>query len=319
MNLIKKKELFAYGFSLLYAIIFGLSFLFSKIALDITTPFKLIAFRFLLAFLFLSLLVAFRIIKINYRGKSLKNLFILSLAQPVIYFIFETYGIKFSSTSHAGLMTALIPIIVSILGIIFLNENPSKAQWIFILLSVSGVIFIILMDSSPESQNTILGTIFLLVTVLVASLYNILSRKSSVYFSSAEITYFMMGTGAVFFSIIALIIDIINGDLGTFFYPLLNMDFLLSIAYLGILSSVVAFFSMNFALANLPASKASIFGNLSTVISIIAGVVILKEAFYYYHVIGSITIISGIIGTNYYNAKKARILEEEKLLNKDLY
>ena len=119
------------------------------------------------------------------------------------------------------------------------------------------------------------------------------------------------------FSIIALIIDIINGDLGTFL-SIIKYGFLLSIAYLGILSSVVAFFSMNFAL-QICLHPRHLFGNLSTVISIIAGVVILKEAFYYYHVIGSITIISGIIGTNYYNAKKARILEEEKLLNKDLY
>ena len=310
----KTKELLAYGFSLLYAIIFGLSFLFSKRALDITSPIKLLAFRFLLAFTFLSLLILFKLIRINYKGKSLKNLIILSLAQPVIYFIFEAYGIKFSSTSHAGLLTALIPIIVSIMGLIFLNETPGRTQWIFIFLSVAGVIYIVLKDSGPDSQNTIFGTIFLLVAVFTGSLYNILSRKSSVNFSSAEITYFMMGTGAIIFSSIAFIIDLINGNVGNFLQPLLNTDFLFSITYLGILSSVVAFFSMNFALAILPASKASIFGNLSTVISIVAGVVILKESFYYYHLIGSITIITGIIGTNYFNAKKAgRLLGEEQV------
>jgi drug/metabolite transporter (DMT)-like permease len=309
--MLKRKDILAYIASFIYASIFGLSFLFSKKALDITTPFKLISFRFLLAFIVLSLLILFRIIKVNYRGKNLKGLFILSMTQPVIYFIFETYGIKYSSSSYAGLMVALIPIIVTIMGIFLLKEIPSKIQWMFILLSVSGVVYIVLMDSSPGSQNTFLGTVFLLIAVFVGSLYNILSRKSSVHFSSIEITYFMMGAGAIVFNIISFIIDFINGNLENFFQPLLNKDFLISILYLGILSSITAFFLINFALSALPASKAVIFGNLATVISIIAGVVFLREAFYYYHIIGSIIIIFGIIGTNYFNARKVKRLKRE--------
>lgn len=310
--MLQRKEILAYIAAFIYASIFGLSFLFSKKALDIATPFKLISFRFLLAFLVLSILILFKIIKVNYKGKNLKNLFILSMTQPVIYFILETYGIKYTSSSYAGLMMALIPIIVSIMGIFLLNEIPSKIQWIFILLSVSGVVYIVLMDSSPESQNTLLGTVFLLIAVFVGSLYNILSRKSSVHFSSIEITYFMMGAGAIVFNIISFIIDLVNNDLDNFFQPLLNIDFLIAILYLGILSSIIAFFLINFSLSALPASKAVIFGNLSTVISIIAGVIILKEAFYYYHIIGSIIIISGIVGTNYFNAMKVKKLKEEK-------
>lgn len=315
--MLQRKDILAYIASFIYASIFGLSFLFSKKALDITTPFKLISFRFLLAFLVLSILILFKVIKVNYKGKNLKDLFILSMAQPVIYFIFETYGIKYSSSSYAGLMMALIPILVTIMGIFLLKEIPSKIQWFFILLSVSGVVFIVLMDSSPGSQNTLLGTVFLLIAVFVGSLYNILSRKSSVHFSSIEITYFMMGAGAIVFNIISFIIDLVNEDLDNFFLPLLNIDFLISILYLGILSSITAFFLINFALSALPASKAVIFGNLATVISIIAGVIILKEAFYYYHVIGSIIIISGIVGTNYFNARKVKMLKREHLIKKE--
>lgn len=51
----------------------------------------------------------------------------------------------------------------------------------------------------------------------------------------------------------------------------------------------------------MPASKSTVFANLSTIISIVAGVVFLGEEFYYYHVIGSIMILAGIIGTNYFN------------------
>src|SRR5690554_2166688 len=128
MNMVQKKEIIAYLASIIYASIFGLSFLFSKRALAVATPFQLISFRFLLAFLVLSLLVALGVVKVDYRGKDLKELVVLSLSQPVLYFILEAYGIQYSSSSYAGLMMALIPIVVSIMGIFFLREYPSRIQ-----------------------------------------------------------------------------------------------------------------------------------------------------------------------------------------------
>ena len=80
---------------------------FSKKALSIVEPFTLLSFRFLIAFIIMSLVVFCGIIKINYKGKNIKNLLMLGLMQPVIYFIFETFGIQFSSSSEAGLMIAL--------------------------------------------------------------------------------------------------------------------------------------------------------------------------------------------------------------------
>ena len=296
-----KKDAIPYLASIGYATIFGLSFLFSKMALEVASPFKLISFRFLLAFVTMSILLILKIIKVNYKGKNIKDLIVLSILQPVIYFIFEVYGIKYSSSSYAGVLIALIPVIVSIIGIYFLNEMPSKSQWFFIILSVSGVIYIVLHDSSSKGSNTLFGTICLFIAVVAGSIYNILSRKISSKFSSVEITYFMMGTGAFVFSFISIILDIVNGDALKFFTPLTNKNFVLSILYLGILSSIVAFFLINYALSKLPASKSTIFSNLTTVISIFTGVVFLKESFHYYHVVGSLMILSGIVGTNYFS------------------
>ena len=77
----------------------------------------------------------------------------------------------------------------------------------------------------------------------------------------------------------------------------------MSIAYLGILSSLIAFFLINFTLSRIEASKSSVFANLSTIVSIIAGVVLLHENFKLYHLIGSILILLGVWGTNYFTKK----------------
>lgn len=59
-----------------------------------------------------------------------------------------------------------------------------------------------------------------------------------------------------------------------------------------------------YALSELESSKVSVFANLATVISIAAGVIFLKEEIFYYHIIGSILIIAGVMGTNFFGSKK---------------
>lgn len=285
--------------------IFGLSFLFSKMALNTADTFELLSFRFLTAFLAMSALILFKVISVNYKGKNIKGLFLLGLMEPIIYFIFETYGIKFSSSSKAGLMIALIPIGVTILSAYFLKERPSYSQVIFIILSVAGVMLIGIMGSSNSGGGNLLGIILLLGAVLSAAMFSIISRKLSAQFTSMELTYSMMVQAMIFFNAISIIQHIRNKNITEYFKPLTNTTFLISISYLGLLSSVVAYFLTNFTLSKIEAVKSSVLSNISTIISIAAGVLFLKESFHYYHLIGSVMIILGVWGTNYFGIQKA--------------
>ena len=288
---------------ILTSLIFGLSFLFSKKALSTVDPFTLLSFRFLVAFLIMTILIFCKIIKINFKGKNIKNLLFLGLMQPIMYFTFETFGIQLSSSSQAGLMIALIPIFVTILSAYALKESPSKLQCAFILLSVSGVAFIVFMNGTSSSEGSLLGIVLLLGAVFSAAVFNILSRKFSKEFSPLELTYAIMTMGTVFFNFISIYNHIKSYTLAQYFSPLRNANFLISISYLGILSSLIAFFLINFTLSKIEASKAAIFTNLSTIVSIIAGVILLNESFKLYHLIGSILILLGVWGTNYFTNK----------------
>ena len=88
--------------------IFGFSFLFSKIALGLTTPFVLLSVRFLTAFLVMNVLVLTGRMKLSLRGKPVKMLLLLGLVQPVVYFICENYGIALTSASFSGIMLGII-------------------------------------------------------------------------------------------------------------------------------------------------------------------------------------------------------------------
>ena len=283
--------------------IFGLSFTFTAQALDVIDTMQLLAFRFAIAALVLTVLRIFGFIKTNYRGKGLFLLFILSLFEPGIYFIFETIGIKMTSASQGGMVIATIPVVVAILSVIFLKERPSMGQLGSIALSVGGVFFITLMTGA-EGTGNVWGIFVLFGAVLSAGGFNVLSRKLSESFTAVEITYYMMWFGAIFFNIIAVGQGLIRGNLANYFQPLGNFKAISAIFYLSILSSIVAYFLLNYMLGKLEVTRSAVFSNLVTVVAILAGVIFRGDVFYWFHAIGGVLILIGVYGTNYFGAKK---------------
>jgi drug/metabolite transporter (DMT)-like permease len=89
-------------------------------------------------------------------------------------------------------------------------------------------------------------------------------------------------------------------ELGSYFNLLTNRVVLVSVIYLGVLSSVVAFFMMNYTLSKITAAQSAVFANLTTVVSIIAGVIFRNEPFFKFQVVGAVLIIIGVWGTNYF-------------------
>jgi len=291
------------------ATIFGFSFMFSKVALVYVSPIGLIAYRFLIAFLVFEILRQFKVIHISFKKSHFKHLFWVALFQPILYFLFETYGLELTTSGEAGMMIALIPIFVTLLSTVILKEKPRGIQFLFILLSVSGVLFIQIMKSSGGLNVEVLGFLLLLGAVLSAALYNIASRNASKEVRPFAITYFMMLFGALVFNSMYLIKLAFESRMLDYFTNLSHIELLLPILYLGIIASIGGFFLVNFALSKAPAHITSIYSNLSTIVAIIAGALLLSEKLYYYHYIGSFMIVVGVYGTIYFRKhKKMRVI-----------
>ncbi len=288
----KYKHLAGIGF----ATIFGLSFLFSKQALTYVSPMGLIAYRFLLAWIVFMLLILFKVIKIEFPKHMFKYLILTAIFQPVIYFIAETYGLNYLGSGEAGLMIALIPIFVTILSALVLHEKPTYLQYISIIVSVIGVI-IIQINQIGGSSDHLIGYIFLFVAVIAASLFNITSRHVSKEVKPETSTFIMTSMGALSFNIIYMIQLATHHELSNYYTNLFHIELLVPVFYLAILGSVIAFFLVNYTLQYMPAHVSSIYSNISTVIALLAGLIILNEQLYLYHYIGALFIILGVYGT----------------------
>ncbi len=285
-----------------YASIFGLSFLVTKGSLAVLAPFELLFLRFALAALLLSALALGGVIKLDFRGKPLANLVLACLFQPFLYFICETFGIQDSASSTAGLVIGALPAVATILGALMLGEAVGAVQAAFLGLSIVGVAVIALFGGGAGGGGgSLAGFLFLLGAVASAAFYNIFSRRSSRSYSPIETTFAMMWSGAILFGLLAFL----NVG-GSGYRPHLAsraLEAAPGILYLGALSSVLAFFFINFTLSRLRVSQSIVFSNLTTVISVAAGVALRGENFGVAQLAGSLAIVAGVWGTNAFAAK----------------
>lgn len=283
-------------------VIFGFSFMFTKIALDYASPMTVIADRYLVAFLGMSLVMLFKRTKIKFT-KGMWKLVLMSAFQPLMYFVFETYGIKLTTSAFSSIMISMIPVVSMISGIFLLNEIPSPMQYAFTALSVAGVV-IMALAGNADGTVTPLGILLLLGAVISSVGYNIVSRKISAEFSVMERTYAMTLMGTASFMIIALAENIHNPL--AILTPFMHTAFLGGILYLGVFSSVVAFLLLNFANTFLPIAKTTVFSNITTVVSVVAGVFFLSEALSVKAIISTVMIITGVFGVQLLDMKKAK-------------
>ncbi|PLV56065.1 DMT family transporter [Thermotoga sp. SG1] len=267
---------------LLYSTIFGFSFLFTKNALDHVSPLTFLSLRFIVAFLSYLFLMSFGFIRLQ--RKPYWKLWKLVLFQPVLYFLFETYGVQRINSSEAGMIIALIPVVVNVLAIFLLKEKGDLPHYLLVGLGFFGVSLIVGFNITPGNVS---GKIFMLLAVLSGAMYSVLSRKLSKEFTPNEITFFMMMTGAIFFTIFS----VVTGD----FKPVFNFHVITGALYLGVLSSTLAFFLLNYAIKRVSPIITTLFSNFTTVVSVMAGVLFRGERVGIQQLLGMLLIIVSIL------------------------
>lgn len=277
--------------------LYGLSYIFTKQATACASELALLGWRFFLAALAMSLCVMLGLIKIDLKQKPMKPLLLVALCSPCVYFIAETIGISRTTASESGVFLACIPIASLIASTLILKEKPSKMQLIGILITLAGVLITVFAVSAASSLS-ISGYVFLLAAVVSYALYSVFVDKASAY-TGAEITYVMILTGAVLFLLLAIIEAGLQGTLPELMrLPFREPDFLTAILYQGIGCSVFAFFLSNLAISKIGVNRTSSFIGIATVVSILAGALLLRETFTAYQIVGAVIIISGVYIAN---------------------
>ncbi len=271
----------------------GFSFLASRKGLDAAPVFVLLSHRFGLSFLVMNLLLLMGVGKVDLRGKALWKPILLGLMEPVVYFFGEQYGILHSNTSFSGVMIAMIPIVSTLAAAPVLGEKPTVGQLLFSLLSIGGVVGIGLMNRNSGALDWI-GVVALIVAVLSAGAYTLIGRGISRAYTPFERTYMMMGVGTAVFTPIALIQT--RGSFTDYIRPLGQSTYLAAILFLALVCSVACYFLSSYTITYMTVARETVFSNLTTAVSVFAGVIFLHEPFTWFGALCCLVIFVGIYG-----------------------
>ncbi|NLY73358.1 MAG: DMT family transporter [Tissierellia bacterium] len=281
----------------LTSLIFGFSFIFTKTGTSTVPVLELLGWRFMMAFIFFELIRRLLKIPLNFSRPGKRDLILLGLFFPVLYFSLESLGIRDTTASEAGVILSIGPIVTMLLSSILLREFPRKDQFIGIFLSTLGVIIMVLTKRNQPSFSYF-GYLMLISGVFSYSFYSIIQRKLQ-DFTVYERTYFMLGIGALVFFGSALLVALTKGQAANFLsLPIKNKDFLVSILYLSLLSSNVAFLMNVSAIGLIGPTATSSFSGLTTLTSVLAGVILLNEEFIGYQWLAAGLIILGVFLAN---------------------
>ena len=318
----------AYVAILLKCVIYGSTIFFTSQLTENVDVLDLLSLRFLISFAVLWLMKMMRVFKIKvgirdfFDKKSekrpfMKNLLLAALFEPVLYMFFETLGVSMSSNITAAVIISLAPITNCLVEELFLKERSTVLQKIFLGCGIFGVVFIAVNTNTADGKDSILGIIFLLLSVLSGSFFSAFSRRSSKKFNFLEITYFSAMFGAAVFNSINVVRHLFRGDILHYFDPYFVPENIVGFLFLGVVSSILAVCMSNYSLSKLQLSTSAAFGGVSTIVTIIIGMIFGGETLQYYHYIGLPFISARMVGVSAISITRDKKKKKQIEIQKD--
>lgn len=289
----------AIGAVTLQAIIIGLSLFFVKTALTYADTQIVLAHRFTVA---AACTIGFRS-KLGF--KDWLRLVPLSAAYPILFFALQTAGLQYVTSSEAGVVIALAPIATALVAWVVLKERLTWAQGAMMALSVAGVVSINVFSGAALGGESLQGILLLLLSVVAIAIYNVYLKKIAGRYSVKTIVFAMSWTAFAVFNGLALSRHLIDGTIEAFVAPLQSVTYVSSILYLGVLSSLLTAMLSAYALRVIEAGTVGLFNNVSTVVTLLAGALLLNEPLEVYHLVGVTMIVTGTVA---YTLLKKRTL-----------
>ena len=274
-------------FALLIAMaLWGSSFVALKIAFAAYHPMWVIFVRMLVAsvcFLFLLR----RVRQFHYHRGDWKRLLGLSLAEPCLYFVFESAALTYTSAGQAGMIVALLPLMVAFLARWWLGERV--LGW---MIAGSGVAICgvgglsLLGDASSQAPNPLLGNFLEFLAMACAAVYSTQLKALSHRYSPFALTALQGFSGSLFFLPLALL----SPAPQTLSWPAIG-----AVVYLGAAVTLGAYLCYNIAISRLPVTVAATFSNLIPVFTLVIAMAVLGERFSSSQLICAGVVIVGVL------------------------
>lgn len=279
----------------LATIFWGIQPLCIKILIASWTPASLTCLRYLLISLILFLIMYLRHEKKFIPPKNcIIPLLLMGLTGIAINNVSQFTGLKYSTITNCTLIAATGPAVTAMLSAVFIRERLKLLQWIGIIISFIGVIFLITKGSWEILANFQFnpGDILFFTCQIVWAAYSIIGLRVMKHLSAIAVTAWSGLLGSIEVALFALC----TGQLG---YVNLDIAGWSSFVFVVLCGGVGSMLFWNIGVKNAGPSMAAIFSNLTPIFGMFCGAIFLSEEIGIMQISGALAIFVGVYITTH--------------------
>lgn len=273
--------------ALLTIIIWGTTFISTKILLTDFQPVEILFFRFLMGLLALLAVYPRRLKGTNLRQEL--TFAAAGLCGICLYYLMENIALTCTLASNVGVIISVAPFFTAILSHLVMKEEKLQINFFLGFVVAMAGIFLISFNGSRLKLNP-MGDLLALLAALIWACYSVLTKKISSFGCNTILTTRRVFFYGILFMIPALFLFDFKLELARFANPV----YLLNIIYLGLGASALCFVTWNFAVKVLGAVKTSVYIYMIPVITVVTSVLILHEKITVLAGLGTVLTLAGL-------------------------
>lgn len=295
---------------ILVPLFWGGAFTAGKLAVGEVPPFTVAFLRFFLAAICLiPVMLIWDPTGWKLKLNQLPPLILLGLSGVFAYNALFFSGLMHTTAISGSLIIAANPMATSILSALVLKEKFSAKQILGILISFSGVLFVITKGSleTLTTQSFNIGDLMMIGAMLSWAIYSIVGKKVMDGLSAITSTTYAIIIGTIFF------LPFLLYELRSFSLSQVPPASWLAIIYMSLFASVLGFVWWYQGIKKIGAAKAAIFVNLVPIFSIFIAS-FFGEQVLVVQLLGAALVISGVYLTAGPQAKQSQPTTVETII-----
>ena len=278
--------------------LWGVSFVLTKHLLIDFNPITIIFIRCVIASVFFASFCIF-VYKKEFiiAKKDLKFFIGMAFFEPFIYFLFETYSLKYCDASVVSVIIATIPLFVALMAVFIFRERLSKLNFFGIALSILGIV-VMLWRSFGDVGFSYFGILLAFGAVFSTIGYNYFLKKIPTSYNPIVVITWQNIIGLVAFLPLVFMVNNTETIVAQYhaFGDITNLSFIL---ILSIFCSTIAFILYIDSMRKMGLARTNIFVNLIPVMTVVIAYFVLKEDITLPKVLGIVIVIMGIFLVQY--------------------
>jgi drug/metabolite transporter (DMT)-like permease len=288
---LEKNRILALIKATLTVIIWGGTFIATKIALREVSPVTVVWMRFTLGVVILGSTVFFRNQFSVPDRKDLAYFALLGFIGITFHQWLQSTGLQTAQATTTAWIVATIPIFIALFGWLFLRETLGPLKIVGILLAAVGVILVVAngdLGSVLHGQFGSFGDLLILISSPNWAIFTVFSRNGLKRHPATRMMFYVMSFGWLFTSILFFS----GHNLSQI--SQLRLDGWVSLAILGILGSGIAYIFWYDALQVLSVAETGAFVYLEPFVTVIVAALLLSEPLLWSSILGGGIILFGV-------------------------